>query len=162
MAVFNPKKGEAETRTSAVPPLENQSSLIGKTLLIKGEVLSEEDVMIDGMIEGKIIVKNRVTIGKNAHIRADIEARHVVIRGRVSGDVHAVGQVEIVSEGTLHGNIISPKVVIADGAVFEGNIDMKSRNENGENPPDGDSSSEPEPSAGQAEQGNHPHFSKKH
>lgn len=160
MAVFNQKKGEAETRTSAVPSLENQSSLIGKTLLIRGEVLSEDDVVIDGMIEGKINVENRVTIGKNAEIRADIQARHVVIRGKVSGDVHAVGQVEIVAEGSLHGNIVSPKVIIADGAVFEGNIDMKSRDEDTENPPDEKNSSESDPSSEHPEHRNHPHLSK--
>ena len=161
MSVFNPKKEEAETKTSAVSPLENQSSLIGKTLLIKGEVLSEDDVMIDGMIEGKIKVKNRVTIGKNANIRADIEARHVVIRGRVAGDVHAVGQVEIVAEGILHGNIVSPKVIIADGAVFEGNIDMKSLDEKIESP-DENNSSESETSSGHQEQANNPHLRKKY
>ena len=161
MAVFNQKKGEAETKTSAISPLENQSSLIGKTLLIKGEVLSEDDVMIDGMIEGKINAKKRVTIGKNANIRADIEARHVVIRGSVSGDVHATGQVEIVAEGILHGNIISPKVIIADGAIFEGNIDMKSRDEKTEETPGEDDSSDSNPFSGRQEPGNSPRLSRK-
>jgi cytoskeletal protein CcmA (bactofilin family) len=129
MPPFGQKKGEAEGVTAVVPSPENQSLLTGKTLLIKGEVISEDDVLIDGRLEGKINVKNRVTIGKNAVIRADIEARDVVIRGRVAGDIHAVGQVEIVAEGNLHGNIVSPKIIIADGAVFEGNIDMKAREE---------------------------------
>ncbi len=129
MPPFGQKKGEAEGVAAVVPSPENQSLLTGKTLLIKGEVISEDDVLIDGRLEGKINVKNRVTIGKNAVIRADIEARDVVIRGRVAGDIHAVGQVEIVAEGNLQGNIVSPKIIIADGAVFEGNIDMKAREE---------------------------------
>lgn len=129
MAPFGQKKGEAEAGSAVVPSPGCQSSLMGKTLLIKGEVFSEDDVMIDGRIEGKINVKNRVTIGKNATVRADVEARQVVIKGKLTGDVRAFAQVEIVADGVLHGNIVSPKVIIADGAVFEGNIDMKSGEE---------------------------------
>lgn len=106
---------------------EVQKSIIGRTLLVKGEVLSDDEVMTEGKVEGRVIVKNRLVIGKNGRIEADIEAREVIIRGRVDGNVKGYQKVEIVPEGVLNGNIVSPKVVISEGAVFAGNIDMKAK-----------------------------------
>jgi cytoskeletal protein CcmA (bactofilin family) len=126
MAVFNQKKGVMTQPTVApLSPVEHQSSLIGKTLLIKGEVISEDEVVIEGKIQGKISVKNRVVIGKNGFVEADIEAREIIIKGRVHGNMKGNQKVEIVPEGILNGNICAPKVVIVDGAIFDGSIDMK-------------------------------------
>jgi len=127
MPVFNPKKVEAHPQYAYSPGDEHQGSLIGKTLLVKGEVISEDEIVIDGKVEGRINVKNRVIIGKNGVVEAEIDAREIVIRGRVNGNIKGTHRVEIVPEGILHGNINSPKVVIADGAVFEGKIDMRSK-----------------------------------
>lgn len=129
MSLLNQKKGfntPSYTQASSVPAnMDQQVSLIGKTLLVKGEVISDDEVIIEGRIEGKINVKNRVVIGKNGLIHADIEAREVVIKGKVYGNIKSSFRVEIVPEGALYGNIFASKVVIADGALFEGNIDMK-------------------------------------
>ncbi len=129
MAAFNVKKSELPIPPSAGPLGNAPGSLIGLTLVVKGEVFSDDDVLIDGKIEGKIVVKKRVTIGKNAYIQAEIEARDVIIHGQVRGDVKAGQLVEIIAAGSLHGNITAPKVIIADGAIFEGNVDMRSREE---------------------------------
>ncbi|HNX97579.1 MAG TPA: polymer-forming cytoskeletal protein [Candidatus Aminicenantes bacterium] len=129
MAVFNGKKMVVTPTPAAVGPVvsDHQASLIGRTLLVKGEVLSDDEVVIEGKIEGKITVKNRVVVGKNGQVKADIEAREIIVRGRVNGNLMGHYRVEIVPEGVLNGNISAPKVVIADGAVFDGNIDMKVR-----------------------------------
>ncbi|HOW45655.1 MAG TPA: polymer-forming cytoskeletal protein [Candidatus Aminicenantes bacterium] len=131
MAVFSQKKpAETPAAPSAAPAAApGQSSLIGKTLLVKGEVYSEDEILIEGRIQGKIHVKNRVVVGRDGVVEAEIEARDVVIKGKVTGDVHGSQRVEIVPAGTLHGNIHAPRVVIADSGFFEGNIEMRPREE---------------------------------
>ena len=132
MTVFSQKKSPDPVIPSpATPAVGNQSSLIGNTLLIKGEVFSEDEILIEGKIQGKINVKNRVVIGVNGNVEADIDAREVVIKGRVTGNVKGNQRVEIVAAGVLHGNINSPRVVIADSGVFEGSIEMHGRDEKG-------------------------------
>jgi cytoskeletal protein CcmA (bactofilin family) len=130
MAVFNNKQNPVQAvPAAAVPVAANKSSLIGNTLLIKGEVFSDDEILIEGRIQGKINVKNRVIIGINGNVEADIDAREVVIKGKVTGNVKGGQRVEIVPAGILHGNINSPRVVIADSGVFEGNIEMHGREE---------------------------------
>lgn len=99
-------------------------SVIGKTLLVKGELSSDEEVLIEGKIEGKIKANNRLIIGKHGTVQADIEANEVIIRGTVNGNVSCSYKIEIVPEGILNGNIVSEKVVLAEGAIFKGSIDM--------------------------------------
>jgi cytoskeletal protein CcmA (bactofilin family) len=130
MTVFSQKKDPVpQVASGAAPFVGNQSSLIGKTLLIKGEVFSDDEILIEGKIQGKINVKNRVIIGTNGNVEADIEAREVVIKGKVTGNVKGGQRVEIVPAGVLKGNINSPRVVIADSGVFEGNIEMHGRDD---------------------------------
>ncbi len=132
MSVFNQKKGPEPTLPDAPASpaaVSGQSSLIGNTLLIKGEVFSEDEILIEGRIQGKINVKNRVIIGAHGNVEADIEAREVVIRGKVTGNIKGGQRVEIVPAGALHGNISAPRVVIADSGIFEGNIEMRGRDE---------------------------------
>jgi len=130
MTVFSQKKDPVpQVPDGSAPVIGNQSSLIGKTLLIKGEVFSDDEILIEGKIQGKIKVKNRVIIGTNGNVEADIEAREVVIRGKVTGNVKGGQRVEIVPAGVLNGNINSPRVVIADSGIFEGNIEMHGRDE---------------------------------
>jgi len=133
MSVFNQKKSFEPTLPAPAAPAATggQSSLIGNTLLIKGEVFSDDEILIDGKIQGKINVKNRVVIGKNGNVEADIEAREVIIKGKVTGNIKGGQRVEIVPAGILHGNINAPRVVIADSGVFEGNIEMHGREDKG-------------------------------
>ncbi|MCP4216152.1 MAG: polymer-forming cytoskeletal protein [bacterium] len=132
MGVFN-RKHEVERSTPATfsssAPVERQQSVIGKTLFIKGEVNSDEEVIIDGKIEGKLNIRHRVVVERNGVVNADIEAREVVIKGTVNGNVKGNFKVEIIPEGVLNGNIISQRVVLAEGAVFKGNIDMTVKEE---------------------------------
>ncbi len=150
MAVFNQKKNsDASIPAPAAPAVANQSSLIGNTLLIKGEVFSEDEILIEGRIQGKITVKNRVIIGVNGNVEADVEAREVVIKGKVTGNVKGGQRVEIVPSGILHGNINSPRVVIADSGVFEGNIEMHGRDEKNKGREDSPAAIHPPADAGE-------------
>jgi cytoskeletal protein CcmA (bactofilin family) len=132
MAVFSQKKTpETQTHVQAPVAASSQSALVGKTLLVKGEIYSEDEILIEGKIQGKITVKNRVVIGRDGIVEAEIDAREIIIKGKVTGNVRGSQRVEIVPAGTLHGNIHAPRVVIADSGVFEGNIEMRSRDDKG-------------------------------
>ena len=103
----------------------SEKTIIGKTIKIVGEVKSDEDVIIEGNVNGKVEVGKTLTIGKHGYVNAEIKARVVRIVGKVEGDVEASYKVEIVPNGHLTGNIKAPKIVIAEGAIFKGNVDMK-------------------------------------
>ncbi len=139
MAVFTQKKSTeaVPVQAPAASASSGQSSLIGKTLLVKGEVFSEDEILIEGRIQGKIKVKNRVVVGRNGIVEAEIDARDIVIQGKVTGDVRGSQRVEIVPAGILHGNIHAPRVVIADSGFFEGSIEMRPREEKASAPPQG-------------------------
>jgi len=129
MAVFNQKKPTLAVNPFPTSTTGSQSSVVGKTLLIKGEIFSDDEILIEGRIQGKISVKNRLVIGADGVVEADIEAREVVIKGKVTGNIKGSQRVEIVPAGTLHGNIQSPRVVIADTGFFEGSIEMHLRDD---------------------------------
>jgi len=129
MAVFSQKKNPFPVTPLPAATAGSQSSVVGKTLLIKGEIFSDDEILIEGRIQGKISVKSRLIIGREGIVEADIEAREVVIKGKVTGNVKGSQRVEIVPAGTLHGNIQSPRVVIADTGFFEGSIEMHPRDD---------------------------------
>ncbi len=133
MGVFNKKQETVRptTITNVASTTERSHSVIGKTLTITGEVFSDEEVIIEGKIEGKLNIKHRVVIGKSGVVNADIEAREIIIKGTVNGNVKGNYKVEIIPEGILNGNIISQRVVLAEGAIFKGNIDMTLSDEKG-------------------------------
>ena len=99
---------------------------IGPSIQIKGELQGDEDLTIDGRVEGKIELRDHnLTIGPNGKIKADLHANTVVIAGDVQGSVHAKERVEIAPTGRLTGDIASPRITIADGAHFKGSVDME-------------------------------------
>jgi cytoskeletal protein CcmA (bactofilin family) len=129
MAIFNQTKNPPPATPIKAPVNGSQSSVVGKTLLIKGEIYSDDEILVEGKIQGKINVKNRVIIGINGNVEADIDAKEVIIKGKVTGNVKGGQRVEIVPAGELHGNINAPRVVIADSGIFEGSIEMHGRDE---------------------------------
>jgi cytoskeletal protein CcmA (bactofilin family) len=103
----------------------NAPMRIGKTVVIKGELMSHEDMVIFGRVEGTITVKEHtVTIGKDASIEAEIKAHCVVVEGQVTGNVEASEQLEIRPGGVVIGNVKTPSLVIRDGAALKGSVDM--------------------------------------
>jgi cytoskeletal protein CcmA (bactofilin family) len=99
---------------------------IGKSVVIKGELNGSEDLTIEGHVEGKIELRDHVlTIGPNGRIRAAVFAKAVIVVGEVVGNVTATEKVDIRDNGSVDGDIISPRVAIAEGAHFRGSVDMK-------------------------------------
>lgn len=102
-----------------------QSATIGQSIHFKGELTGNEDLTIDGTVEGKIDLKeHHLTIGKNGRIKADLHAKSITIIGEVTGQIVADEKVELQSTGRLHGDILSPRLSIADGANFKGSVEM--------------------------------------
>src|SRR5215831_5231372 len=107
--------------------LNNQEqATIGKSLVIKGEVTGSESLYIDGRVEGSVnLPGNRVTVGRNGQVQANINAKEVVVLGKVKGNVTASDRVDIRSEGSLGGDVICQRISIEDGAWFKGSIDIR-------------------------------------
>jgi len=99
---------------------------IGKSVVIKGELNGSEDLTIEGHVEGTIQLREHVlTIGPNGKIKAQVFAKSVVVLGEVTGNVTASDKVDIRDNGSVDGDIISPRVAIAEGAHFRGSVDMQ-------------------------------------
>jgi cytoskeletal protein CcmA (bactofilin family) len=101
---------------------------IGKSVVIKGELNGSEDLTIEGHVEGKIELKDHVlTIGPNGRIKAQVFAKAVIVLGEVHGNVTASEKVDIRDNGSVDGDIVSPRVAIAEGAHFRGTVDMQKK-----------------------------------
>lgn len=99
---------------------------IGKSVVIKGELSGSEDLTIEGQVEGKIELRQNVlTIGPNGKIKAQVFAKAVIVLGEVTGNVTASEKVDIRDNGSVDGDLVSPRVAIAEGAHFRGSIDMQ-------------------------------------
>jgi cytoskeletal protein CcmA (bactofilin family) len=99
---------------------------IGKSVVIKGELSGSEDLTIEGQVEGKIELKDNVlTIGPNGRIKAAVFAKAVIVLGEVNGNIAASEKVDIRDGGSVDGDVVSPKVAIAEGAHFRGSVDMQ-------------------------------------
>jgi cytoskeletal protein CcmA (bactofilin family) len=115
---FNPVK----TVTAPV-----DQATIGRTLVIKGEISGSEALYIDGRIEGKIIMpESRVTIGRNGKVDASIQAREVVVMGKVTGNIECSDRVDIRAEGAVSGDISTVRISVEDGAALKGGIQVRS------------------------------------
>src|SRR6185312_14440968 len=138
-----PRPGEPERPTASVPsapavsepapaiarPVATSTAdqaTIGKSLVIKGEVTGSESLYIDGRVEGTInLPGNRVTVGRNGQIQANINAKELVVLGKVKGNITASDRVDIRNEGSLAGDVVCQRISIEDGAYFKGSIDIR-------------------------------------
>ena len=122
------ESGTARPSTSAAtaPAASGEQATIGKSLVVKGEVTGSESLYIDGKVEGSInLPGNRVTVGRNGQVAANILAREVVVLGKVRGNINASDRVDIRSEGSLTGDVAAARISIEDGAYFKGGIDIR-------------------------------------
>ena len=146
--------------TSTTPPSEptpvsaarnaivnsNEQATIGKSLIIKGEVTGSEALYIDGRVEGSINLNgNRVTVGRNGVVSANIIAREIVVIGKVRGNLTASDRVDIRSDGSLTGDVVAARISIEDGAFFKGGIDIRKTGGKPEEVKSAASASAPEP-----------------
>ena len=110
----------------AVAASTADQATIGKSLVIKGEVTGSESLYIDGRVEGSInLAGNRVTVGRNGVVSANINAREIVVLGKVRGNLTASDRVDIRSDGSLTGDVVAARISIEDGAFFKGGIDIR-------------------------------------
>jgi cytoskeletal protein CcmA (bactofilin family) len=123
-----PKAPATPTRSSSVktanPPMEQAT--LGRSLLIKGEVIGSEPLYIDGRVEGSIqLTGHRLTIGHHGSVVANIEADEVVIMGSVKGNVQCTERLDIRTEGSLVGDVASQRISIEEGAVLKGSVEVR-------------------------------------
>ena len=98
---------------------------IGESIVIKGELIGDEDLVIDGQVEGKInLNRNALTVGEHGKVKAAVVAKTVVVAGKLRGDIMAAENVDIRDTCSMEGNICTPRLAIAPGAYFRGGIDM--------------------------------------
>ncbi len=134
----NPKStGESpDTKTSSeaprpapqapqAPAAPRNTAVIGSTVKVRGEILSEENLVVEGEVEGSIsVTDNELVIGRSGRINADINAKVIRIDGEVEGDISGKEKVIISQSGNVRGNVVASRVALEDGARFKGNIDM--------------------------------------
>jgi len=100
-------------------------TIIGKNLVIEGEISGTEPLLVQGTIKGKVNLKNKISITQEGRLEAGVEAFNLDVAGSVRGNVHCSELLEIKPGGVMEGDIAAPRILIADGAVYKGNIDMK-------------------------------------
>jgi cytoskeletal protein CcmA (bactofilin family) len=126
VAPVTPSQPAAAASQPELRRIERDMVNIGKSVVIKGELNGSEDLTIEGHVEGKIELKDHVlTIGPNGKIRAQVFAKAVIVLGEVNRNVTATEKVDIRDGGSVDGDIISPRVAIAEGAHFRGSVDMQ-------------------------------------
>jgi cytoskeletal protein CcmA (bactofilin family) len=137
-----PAPGAPPTQRPAppnAPPLPHaargagSACVVGAKTTFKGEITGDEDVLVEGAVEGLVRISRDLRVAASGSVRANVEANSVIVSGEVVGDCTAAVRVDIQATGRLTGNIRAPKIVIAEGAVFRGNSDMSPRQ--GETPP---------------------------
>jgi cytoskeletal protein CcmA (bactofilin family) len=118
--------GAPAPRSDVRTHMEKDIVNIGKSVVIKGELNGSEDLTIEGHVEGTIQLRDHVlTIGPNGKIKAQVFAKAVIVLGEVTGNVTASEKVDIRDNGSVDGDIVSPRVAIAEGAHFRGSVDMQ-------------------------------------
>ena len=113
---------------------------VGKSITIKGDISGDEDLLVEGKVEGKVdLPQNQLTIGANGICEATVHAKTVIVTGRVAGDVSGSERVEIQATGVVDGDVKAPRLVVEEGAVLNGSISMTKK--------DG-AQAQPQPAAG--------------
>jgi cytoskeletal protein CcmA (bactofilin family) len=103
---------------------DDKATVLGPTLEIEGEIEGDEDLVIQGRIQGKIVSKKDLTVDNSGRVEASITTKNLAVSGMLVGNVVASERVEVRKEGKMIGDIKAPRVIIADGAKFKGNIEM--------------------------------------
>ncbi len=121
----SPAPRAAEPRLAGSQEEGARVSVLGPTLRFRGELSAQEDLIVQGSVEGSITHTQSLTIGTDGTMKGDIRARVIVIDGKVEGDLYATESVNIRATAKVKGNVFAPRVGISDGAFFQGQIDMQ-------------------------------------
>jgi cytoskeletal protein CcmA (bactofilin family) len=132
MSVFNaqndrpPAAPERRPTPGQSDAAARRASVLGKTLVFKGELWADEDLVLQGRVEGSIRHTQSLTVGVDGVVIGDIHARSIVVEGTVEGDLHGSASVLVAATAKVRGNIVAPRVGIMEGANFNGGVDMSS------------------------------------
>jgi cytoskeletal protein CcmA (bactofilin family) len=123
-ATPEPPPAAPAPQVSSTPAPSNKGSTLGATLRFKGDLVADEDLVIQGQVEGSILHTRSLTIGAQGRMQGEIRARRIVVQGTVDGNLYALESVNLQSGSTVRGDVFAPKVAIDDGARLSGRIDM--------------------------------------
>ncbi len=116
---------ESVASTPSTPANSGRAAVIGPGIHINGEITGDENLIIEGKVDGKIKLEgHQVDVGQSGRVHADITAKVIKISGEVRGDLNGMEKVVISRSGNVHGNIVAPRMTLEDGAIFKGSIDM--------------------------------------
>jgi len=108
------------------------AAVIGKSVQIRGEVKGQEDLVVEGLVEGTITLsENKLTIGATARVTANVAAKDVVVQGHLQGDIHAAGRVELRSGSNVNGDIRAARLSVEDNAIFSGKVELDGTGDGG-------------------------------
>ena len=111
-------------------PLSGDLAQIGKSVVIKGDLSGSEDLYVDGQVEGSISLKNNsLTVGPNGQVKASVEAKGIVVQGKLEGNVQASDRVELRKSAVVTGDITTQRISIEEGAYLKGKVDIQGRAE---------------------------------
>ena len=120
-----PRADEPRAPETRVPDAAPRASVLGPTLRFRGELSAQEDLIIQGSVEGSITHTQSLTVGTDGSMKGDIRARVIVIDGKVEGDLYATESVNVRATAKVKGNVFAPRVGITEGAFFQGQIEMQ-------------------------------------
>ena len=125
LAAPAPRPAAPAVRTKSSVEGDREMANIGKSISIKGDLSGNEDLVIEGKVEGKVdLPNNQLTIGANGSVKAEVKAKTVIVVGKVAGNVNGTERIEIQATGVVDGDVTAPRLVVAEGAVVNGSIQM--------------------------------------
>lgn len=128
--LVEPRRESPVVKTDTSPPLASRghtdSSIVGPSMLVQGDMTGDEDLVVQGRVEGSITLKKHlVTVGKDGRVNATVNAQSIRVEGTVEGELRGKEQVIVTRTGSVSGNIVAPRVTLEDGCRFKGAIDME-------------------------------------
>jgi cytoskeletal protein CcmA (bactofilin family) len=120
-----PRAAEPRAPEARLPDAVPRASVLGPTLRFRGELSAQEDLIIQGSVEGSITHTQSLTVGTDGSMKGDIRARVIIIDGKVEGDLYATESVSVRATAKVKGNVFAPRVGITEGAFFQGQIEMQ-------------------------------------
>jgi cytoskeletal protein CcmA (bactofilin family) len=119
-------------KASVTPSPGSGRCVIGARTVVKGDITGDEDVLVEGTVEGTVHIEKDLHVGAGGRVKATVSAQSIVVAGELIGDCQATQRVHIEASGRLTGNIRAPRVVIVEGATFKGTSDMSPRRDGGQ------------------------------
>lgn len=123
---WQPSSAPASSSPRQSAPAARGLSALGSSIEIKGKITGDEDLQIDGKVEGSVVLNGRrLTVGSTGQLNSEVWARELVVYGKLTGNIHASDRVEIKKDGSVTGDITTSRISVEDGAYFKGRIEIE-------------------------------------